>query len=146
MAPTRNSAFPQPFAGRRLVIAAVAFGTLGLGVGIRLGPMPPVWAKYGGVGLWCALVYWLVLFISPRLAAWMAFLAALGIGCGVELLQLSDIPRTLARSIPLSKWILGTTFSAPDFPAYAVGAGLAALLHVGLARSLRWEIPRKPMS
>ena len=130
----------MPQAGRssgwreRGLAAAMASVALGAGLGVRLGSVPAVVAKYAGVGLWCALVYWLIVFSWPRIAASRACIAAVGIGWAVELLQLTPGPAWLAARIPLSRWVLGTTFSVPDLAAYAAGAAVAAGVHCALRR------------
>lgn len=113
----------------RILAAAMALVILIAGITARSGTLPAFWAKYTGVALWCALVYWLVVFVRPRMPVLKACIAAAAIGWAVEFFQLTPGPRGLASLFPPSRWVLGTTFRAPDLPAYLVGAVCAAALH-----------------
>lgn len=103
--------------------------TLAAGVAARSGTLPPSLAKPVGVCLWCALVYWWVVFARPRLAVWRVLLVATAVGWAVEFLQLTPVPAKLAELFPPSRWVLGRAFHAADLAAYVVGAGAAAGLH-----------------
>jgi hypothetical protein len=55
----------------------------------------------------------------------------------VEILQLTSVPDAAQRVVPLSRWILGSTFVPTDFIGYAVGALGAAGVDVLIRRSAR---------
>ncbi len=114
----------------------MAAATLVAGLLVRSGVLPKWWAKYLGVALWCTLVYWLVVLVRPTTRVRTACVIAVVIGWAVELAQLTPGPAWLARAAPISRWVFGTTFNAPDLVAYVVGAGGAALVHVALERAL----------
>lgn len=106
---------------------------LAMGLLVR-GNLTGWWAKYMGVALWSSLVYALVLVLAPRLRVRVVFTLCLAMSVAVELFQLSGIPSRLADVHRGFALVLGTTFHAPDFPAYLVGCFLGAALHVGIAR------------
>ena len=110
--------------------------TIALGLLIRTTPVPLVLAKFGGVALWCALVYWLLVIWRPRDGVLRGSVIATAIGVGVELLQLTGLPRVVGEAVPLLRWVLGTTFVWGDLPAYVSGAAAAGLTH-WLFRRLR---------
>lgn len=102
--------------------------TLAAGLGLRAG-FSGWLSKYGGVALWATLVYFLVLWVRPRLAVTRAALLCLGISVAVELFQLTPVPRALYEVHPAFALVFGTTFNAWDLPAYAAGALLGAAIH-----------------
>ena len=133
--PTQQSAPPvvaQP--SDRVLAAVFAEITLVVGVVARSGTLPPAVAKPVGVALWCALVYWLVVFARPRLSPLRVCLVAIAAGWAVELLQLTPGPARLAAAFPPSRWVLGRAFHASDLAAYVVGAVLAAAVHAAWRR------------
>lgn len=107
----------------------MALLTLGAGFTSRSGMLPPALAKPAGVTLWCALVYWIIAALLPRLPVWRVCFAATATGWCVEFLQLTPFPAWLASEFPLSKWVLGRVFHLHDLWWYAVGAVVAALAH-----------------
>ena len=86
-------------------------------------------AKYLGVALWATLVYFLILFIAPRVPVLRAFAICVVISLVVEFAQLTPGPMALYELHPFFALVFGTTFNAPDLPAYVVGAGLGAAVH-----------------
>lgn len=119
--------------------ACLALVTLIAGVTARSGTLAPILAKPAGVALWCALVYWLVVMRWTRASLLAATLTAIGIGWAVELLQLTPVPAALAAELPLSRWVLGSTFHAMDLGAYVAGAMLAMCAHWALRRAGIWR-------
>lgn len=114
---------------RRRVFPTVA-GLLTLAAGLALRAAFSGWlSKYGGVALWATLVYFLVLWVRPRLAVARAALLCLAISVAVELFQLTPVPRALYELHPAFALVFGTTFHAWDLPAYAAGALLGAGIH-----------------
>jgi hypothetical protein len=100
------------------------------GLGVRYGAAgAPFVAKYGGVALWSVMAYVAILLLAPRLSVPRAALIALTVSFAVELAQLSPIPAALSSRHVVLRLLLGTTFSAYDLPAYAVGVALAAAAH-----------------
>lgn len=112
-----------------LVIAATAAA----GITLRALVDGPV-AKYGGVALWAMLVYWLVVWIRPRLRPRDAGAIAMIVSLAVELLQLTPLPSALSSRHFVLRLVFGTTFHLPDLPAYALGVVLAVCCHGWLLR------------
>src|SRR5690242_10593285 len=112
----------------RLVALAAAAVTLACGLGLRAIASGPL-AKYGGVALWSTLVYCLVVAARPGIGVARAFAITLAVSWLVECFQATGIPERLAARSVLSRLVLGTTFSLPDFPAYLAGTALGAALH-----------------
>jgi hypothetical protein len=109
----------------RIFPTVAAVVTLGLGLGVRafLGGW---FAKYAGVALWATLVYFLILWVRPSLSPPRAFTVCVVISFAVELAQLTPGPMALYGVHPLFALVFGTTFNAPDLPAYVIGAAIAA--------------------
>jgi hypothetical protein len=121
---------------QRLFPTAAAVLTLVAGLGCRA--VFSGWvSKYGGVALWATLVYFLALWIRPQLAVARAALLCLAISIGVELFQLTPVPRALYELHPMFALVFGTTFHAWDLPAYAAGALLGAAIHATAGRHAR---------
>ncbi|MEU0957061.1 DUF2809 domain-containing protein [Streptomyces niveus] len=112
----------------RLVVAAVAVGVVGAGLGIRVVAGGDV-AKYGGVGLYAVLVYVLAVLAAPRVRPVVAGVGAFAFSCAVELLQLSGVTEGPAERSVIVRLVLGSTFNAPDLLWYAIGAAVAASAH-----------------
>ena len=72
------------------------------------------------------LVYVLVVGVAPRIRTGAAAAIAFGICAAIELLQLTGLPAAIVDEIPAARYVLGTTFNAPDLLAYAAGVLVAA--------------------
>lgn len=109
---------------RLLLFAAAAVIVLGL---IFHFFVPGHVANLVSDALYTVMVYLAFAFLLPRTQrVWLA-LAAFGFSALIELAQLTEVPAQLAVSFPPSRLIFGTTFSALDLVAYAVGAAVAWL-------------------
>ncbi|MFI6082567.1 DUF2809 domain-containing protein [Streptomyces sp. NPDC051217] len=124
----------------RLVAAAVAGGTVGAGLGIRVVAGGDV-AKYGGVALYTVLVYVLIVLAAPRVRPLVAGAGALGLSCAVELLQLTGVTAGPAERSVVVRLVLGSTFNAPDLLWYAVGAAAAAPAHMWVSGRRAAQVP-----
>ena len=122
----------QPTRARLAAIAAALVVTAA-GLVLRRGVDGAV-AKYGGVALWAALVYCLVVVVAPTSLAPRAAMAALAVSWAVELAQLTPVPAWLSSKHVVLRLVFGTTFHWPDLPSYAAGVALAAAVHSGLRR------------
>ncbi|WP_066584618.1 ribosomal maturation YjgA family protein [Cellulomonas timonensis] len=78
----------------------------------------------GGV-LYAALVYVLLGAARPSWRVPVLAGVALGVCAVVELAQLTGVPALVVDVFEPARYVLGTTFTAHDLPAYAVGALLA---------------------
>lgn len=119
---------PWTFAGVLILV-------LGLGVRAVLSGWV---AKYLGVALWSTLVYQLIVWVSPKIRIRTALSLCIAISFAVELLQLTPGPMWLYGVHPAFALVFGTTFNAPDLPAYVAGSALGAAVH--------WAILKVPSS
>lgn len=74
----------------------------------------------GGV-LYAVAVYLVLALVLPRARAGRLALATLAICTAVELAQLTSVLAALVDLAPPLRFLLGTTFYAPDLVAYAAG-------------------------
>lgn len=116
---------------RRPLLTLAAALTVAAGLGVRTlggsGPMPEV----AGDALYAVLVYLLVALLGPvavRARPVVLAVTAWGLCAVVELAQLTGLPAAAVAVWEPARWVLGTTFHAPDLLVYAVGAALAGLL------------------
>ena len=91
-------------------------------------------AKYLGVALWAMSVYFLLLVISRRMRPVHALLWCLVISWGVELAQMTDVPRRLSSMHPLLRLVFGEVFNPADLVALAAGSVAAWAVWVMLGR------------
>lgn len=110
---------------RRLAAAGAAIIVLGIFSKLFV---PGVIGDLLGDACYTALLFVVAAVVAPRapgvpLAAVAFFLSAV-----VECLQLTPLPADAASSVPLSRWVLGSTFAWPDFLGYAAGASVLSLL------------------
>ena len=106
---------------RRLALSFAATDVIILGLVTHFF-VPGDFASLIADALYTVMVYLVLAVILPRAKrAWLA-LAAFAISALIELAQLTGVPEQLAVSFPPSRLIFGTTFSALDLVAYAVGA------------------------
>lgn len=123
----------------RLVFAALALGTIGIGLLVH----SRAWEMRAGVrdklgdGLWAVMVAWWVGAWVPRASPWSRSLAALASCWAVEGSQLWRAAwLENARATRLGHLVLGSGFDAGDLWAYALGV-LAALLGETIVRRRR---------
>ncbi|HSI09236.1 MAG TPA: DUF2809 domain-containing protein [Rariglobus sp.] len=102
----------------------------------QLLPLPVSVAKYGGDAWWALLVFiGFGFFLNTASTLRIAVLAACFAG-GVEFFQLYHAAWIDAvRATRAGHLVLGSTFNAPDFLAYAAGIVLGALTENLLVRS-----------
>ncbi len=121
----------------RIVAGAAAVLTIAAGLAVRRWLPWGFWSKYSGVALWSVVVYALVVCVRPRSGVARCAAIALLISWAVEFAQLTPAPGWLSSKHPGLRLIFGEHFSLGDLPAYAVGALLAAIVHVScVGRSL----------
>ncbi|MFI2753528.1 DUF2809 domain-containing protein [Cellulomonas sp. P22] len=118
---------------RRLVLVALVpvVVAAGLGVTRTVGGLPG--DLLGGV-LYAALVYMLVGAVRPAWRIPVLVGVTFAMCAVVELAQLTGLPARAVELFSPARYVLGTTFTAHDLPAYAVGALLSGAVDV-LARS-----------
>lgn len=115
----------------RMAAAAAAIATVGAGLGLRAVAAGSA-AKYGGDALYTVLVLTLVVLAAPRLAPLKAAATALAFSCGVEFLQLSEVPAQLAQRSYVARLVFGSTFNPPDLFWYTIGAAAGWLVHTAV--------------
>lgn len=93
-------------------------------------------ADLAGGALYAALVYLLCAVVRPDAAPRRVGLVALGICVAVEVAQLTGAPAAAVDVWSPLRYVLGTTFAAPDLLAYAAGClGATVLDTVTASRS-----------
>jgi len=121
-----------------MVVSCVA---LGLGVrclvggplgGGEAGTVAWGFGKYAGVILWCWVVHAGVRVVWPRLGVWGAAGAMVLIAWGVELAQMTDVPRWLSQKHVLLRLVFGEVFSVWDLVAVLVAGVLVVPVDLGL--------------
>ena len=129
----------------RLAVATLLVITVAAGLGSRRFPdqIPLFLARYAGDALWAVMVYWLFVFVRPRLPPIAAAVGAFGFALAIELSQLYRSPWLEAiRATRAGALALGQGFLWSDLACYAAGTGLAFALDVALFRSRRGAQPR----
>ncbi|WP_054012014.1 ribosomal maturation YjgA family protein [Arthrobacter sp. ERGS1:01] len=124
---------PHSSKSRRLAlfIAGAAVAVLGLALHfLAAGDAASLVAD----ALYTVLVYLLFGFVAPAARRHRVALAAFAFSAVIEIAQLTGIPAQLGQAFPPSRLLLGTTFSALDLVAYAVGAAAACAADTALSR------------
>ncbi|AMB58178.1 hypothetical protein AWU67_04135 [Microterricola viridarii] len=121
-----------------------ALATIAVGLMARFALGGIVGDILGGV-LYAVLVFLLVTaatwLLRPRgrVSWWGIALLSAALCWAVELLQLTSLPGEWAAVFPPARLVFGTTFSAVDLGAYAIGAVLAGA--VAMLASRREDLP-----
>lgn len=126
---------------RRSGLAISAAGVIVLGLAIHF-LTPGEMASLIADALYTVMVCLVLAVILPRVQRpWLA-LAAFAISALIEIAQLTGLPEQLAVSFPPSRLVFGTTFSALDLLAYAVGAAAVWWVDAAISRRRRqWRRP-----
>lgn len=112
----------------------LAVGALLVPVGLAARMLPGGVGDVSGGLLFAGLVYVLCALAAPRVPAIVLGVVTAVIGLGVELLQLTPFPGTIAEAVPAARYVLGATFVASDIVVAVVGAALAAFVDSRLRR------------
>ena len=105
-------------------------------LGILTRGSPGVGDALGGI-LYTVMIALLVLVLRPTTSARIAGLCGFLFSTAIELLQLTDIPRSIVTHVPPARWVLGSTFNAQDLGWYAVGGVVAAGVCWAIRQSTR---------
>ncbi|MDC7123063.1 DUF2809 domain-containing protein [Cellulomonas fimi] len=127
----------------RAVLLAAVVVVVAAGLVVATSASGPL-ADPAGDALYAVLVYVLVLLVVPRLAPWRAGVVATAVCAAVEVAQLTGAPAALVQAVPVSRFVVGTTFVPVDLVAYAVGAGLAMVVDAGAVRMVRRSREGRP--
>lgn len=111
----------QTTRSRRFALSFAASDVIAVGLVIHFF-VPGDFASLIADALYTVMVYLLLAVILPRAKRASLALAAFAISALIELAQLTGFPEQLSVSFPPSRLIFGSTFSALDLVAYAVGA------------------------
>ncbi|ROQ36554.1 uncharacterized protein DUF2809 [Frondihabitans sp. PhB188] len=111
----------------RPLLVAAGVGVVALGVAAKLA-VPGLAGDLLGSACYTGLLVVVLAVARPRWPGPALAAAALGVSAGVEFLQLTGVPDAVANAVPLSRWVLGSTFEPSDFAGYAAGAALALVL------------------
>lgn len=106
----------------RLLCALALFTPLGFATKLYAGPGATFFRFYAGGILY--EIFWIlvVMGIRPTLSAWRVAAGVLAVTCALEVLQLwHPVPLEWVRSTFLGRALIGSTFSAWDFPCYVTG-------------------------
>jgi hypothetical protein len=127
-----TDAAPTPIR-RRLVLAVLAAATVGLGLLVHRSVSGPV-GDVVGDALYAVLIYLLAAFVAPRARPLRPALIAFTICAGIELLQVTGLPRLWAAEFPPIGLVLGAGFDPRDLVVYAVAVIAAAVVDETIAR------------
>lgn len=118
---------------RRGIPALVCATTVVVGLVVDATGTGPVADKLGDV-LYALLVVAAAWVVRPDAPVRRLATVALAWCVGVELLQLTGLPRSLASQVPAARLVLGSGFDALDLPAYAAGCLAGAAVVAGARR------------
>ncbi|MFJ6534454.1 DUF2809 domain-containing protein [Microbacterium sp. NPDC091662] len=119
---------------RRIALALLALATVGIGLIVHSGMSGAV-GDIAGDALYAVLIYLLIALIAPRWSRPVVALIALAFCAGVELLQLTGLPREWAAAFPPSRLVLGSGFDMRDIAVYAGAVVVTAVVDAAVTRS-----------
>lgn len=131
---------PVRAARRRVILAVVAAVTVTLGLLIHQAAQGTI-GDVAGDALYAVLIYVLAAFVVPHARPWRLALTAFAICAGIELFQLTGLPRAWAAEFPPIGLVLGSGFDARDIVVYAVAAVAASVIDAQAARMLSARSP-----
>lgn len=120
---------------RRILLALLAAATVGLGLVVHRNTDGAL-GDITGDALYAVLIYLLAAFVAPRWRRTTVALIAFVVCLGVELLQLTSLPRDWASAFPPIGLVLGSGFDMRDVVVYAGAACAASLIDIALTRAL----------
>lgn len=137
----RGSRVKRKLAGRLRIRLLMMIGlTVAAGIASRRFPqyLPTAFGKYPGDVLWAMAVYWLMAFLAPKAPVSSVALRASVFSAAIEFSQLyrADWIRQI-RGTTFGHFVLGSTFSARDLAAYAVGILLCLIVDKACPKLLR---------
>ncbi|WP_223628529.1 DUF2809 domain-containing protein [Microbacterium sp. EST19A] len=124
---------PASFLRRRVAVAVLAAVTVGLGllfhrsVGGTIGDI-------AGDALYAVLIYLLVVLVAPGAPRPVVAVIAFAVCTGVELLQLTALPREWAAVFPPIEIVLGSGFDPRDIVVYAAAVAAASVVDIAVTR------------
>jgi len=125
----------------RLWLVGVFVVAIGVAVGIRLAggslENSEAFPQASGTALYASGMYAVVLFVAPRLRAWLAATIAIAICWAIEFAQLTSVPAALSERSLLLRLVFGHSFDWVDVAWYPVGVVPLALVDALLGRRRR---------
>lgn len=125
---------------RRAVLVVLAALTIGAGLLVHWAVAGPI-GDVAGDALYAVLIYLLAAFAMPRSGALRPALIAVVCCTGIELLQLTGLPRDWAAVFPPSALVFGSGFDLRDLVVYACAVAAAATADAALTRAFRRTSP-----
>jgi len=120
---------------RRAALVAASAATVAMGLAMSFRGAGGL-ADPAAHALYAVLIYLLVALVRPRSRPWKAAAVAMGFCLAVELFQLTGIPIALTEITPVSRLVLGTTFSAGDLIVSAFAIAAVAAIDAAVRRHL----------
>jgi hypothetical protein len=117
----------SPVSRRRRMLAAVAALIMITGLVTHF-TIDGVAGDFLSDALYAVMLFVALSFVFVRTSGWRIGVARYLVCVGIELFQLTGVPAALAEAVPLSRLVLGTTFTVVDLVAYFVGVLGAALV------------------
>ncbi|WP_350351953.1 DUF2809 domain-containing protein [Microbacterium sp. A8/3-1] len=114
---------------RRVALAVLAAATVGLGLFIHRSAGGMI-GDVTGDALYAVLIYLLVALVAPRARRPVVAVFAFAVCTGVELLQLTALPREAAVVFPPIELVLGSGFDARDIVVYAAAVAAASVIDI----------------
>lgn len=130
---TNDPVTPTP--RRRIALAVLAVATVLLGLLVHALVAGAI-GDIAGDALYAVLIYLLIAVVVPRWPALPVAAVAFAFCGGVELLQLTGLPREWAAGFPPLGLVFGSGFDGRDLVVYAVAVVVAALVDVTATRAL----------
>lgn len=134
----------SPSRTARTTAAVLALLVVAAGLGGRT-VLPEAVGVPLGDCLYATLVVLLVALVRPRTTPVVAAGVALAVCVAIELSHLTDVPAELLERSPLLRFVLGTTFGAPDLAWYVLGAAVGGALLGITARTTRARTSDRPL-
>lgn len=120
---------------RRIALAALAAATIGLGLFVHRSVGGTV-GDVAGDALYAVLIYLLTALVAPRARRPVVAAIAFAVCTGVELLQLTALPRETAAVFPPIELVLGSGFDVRDIVVYAAAVAAASAIDIVVTRVL----------
>lgn len=127
---------------RRVVLALLAAATVALGLVVHRG-LPGTIGDVAGDALYAALAFLLIALVVPRWSRAAIAVMAFAVCAGIELFQLTGLPREWASAFPPVGLVLGSGFDGRDILVYAVAVAVVALLDLVATRVSRRTIGKR---
>ena len=124
---------PATRARRRIALAVLAATTIGLGLFIHRSVGGTV-GDISGDALYAVLIYLLAALVAPTARRPIVAVTAFAVCGGIELLQLTSLPREWAAVFPPIELVLGSGFDARDVVVYAAAAAAASAIDIAVTR------------